>query len=283
MATGFYLLDYAPTNGTQWQQWTYPRRGGYRPSGTCIMHTAESALDVIGDDSGAEDCARFIGSRTGSYGSYHSLVDSDSIIEMAPYEYETWQDSETNNWAVGISAACRTTDWATMGDAKREGYYRNLAWCAADFVTYMKQAYNVTVPLVRITGDQARAGVPGFCAHGDSGISRTDPGKDFDWARFFRYTDELLRGSASGTPIPTEQEDDMPLTLVKQPNLPDGTVRPDIWVGNGVQRRKIPNNQTLKDYWHMHNIGVQKLSNGGNIVEAENLDVFGEATTKPVT
>lgn len=191
---GFYLLDHASTNGTQWQQWAFPRRGGTQLSGTCIMHTAESVLDVIGDDSGAEDCARFIGSRTGSYGSYHDLVDSDSIIELVPFEYEAWQDSETNNWAVGISAACRTTDWATMGDAKREGYYRNLAICAADFVVYMKVMYDINVPLVRITGEQARARVPGFCAHGDSGLYRTDPGKDFDWDRFFRYTKEILDG-----------------------------------------------------------------------------------------
>jgi hypothetical protein len=191
---GFYLLEHAPTNGTQWQQWAYPRRGGGKLTGTCIMHTSESVLDVIGDDSGAEDVARFIGSRTGSYGSYHDIVDSDSIIEMVPFEYEAWQDSETNNWAVGISAACRTTDWLTMGGTKREGYYRNLAWCAADFVKYMRAVYGIEVPRKRITGEQARAGVPGFCAHGDSGLYRTDPGKDFDWDRFFRYTDEALNG-----------------------------------------------------------------------------------------
>lgn len=190
----FYLLEHSSVNGTQWQQWGYPRRGATL-SGTCIMHTSESALDVIGDDSGAEDVARFIGNRTGSYGSYHNLVDSNSIIELAPFEYETWQDSETNPWAVGISAACRTSDWATMSPEKAEGYYRNLAICAADFVVYMRDAHGITVPLKRITGAEARARKPGFCAHGDSGIARTDPGVNFDWDRFFRYTKEILEGS----------------------------------------------------------------------------------------
>lgn len=196
---GFYLLDNSSVNGTQWQQWVYPRRGA-KLSGTCIMHTAESVLDNAGPDAGAEDCAAFIARRTGSYGSYHSLVDSDSIIELVPYEYEAWQDSETNNWAVGISAACRTTDWATMGEAKREGYYRNLAICAADFVKYMREVYGIEVPRRQISGQEARNRVPGFCAHGDSGVSRSDPGKDFDWARFFRYIDEELKGVEVATP-----------------------------------------------------------------------------------
>ena len=36
-----YLLDYNP--GTP--QYTYPRRGGAKLSGTCIIHTAECAMD----------------------------------------------------------------------------------------------------------------------------------------------------------------------------------------------------------------------------------------------
>ena len=81
-----------------------------------------------------------------------------------------------------------------MGDGKRGGFYRNLAWAAADFIKYMKEAYNIDVPLRRISGAEARNRVPGFCAHGDSGIARTDPGRDFDWDRFFRYIEEELKG-----------------------------------------------------------------------------------------
>lgn len=188
----FYMIDNPnPTTA----QGAWPRRGGSQLSGTVIMHTSESVLDIIGPDATAEDCAAFIARRSG-HGCYHDLVDSDSIIEMYPFEWETWHDSETNNWSVGISAACRTTDWATMPEARREGFYRNLAWCAADFVKYMKTK-GITVPLRRITGAEARNRVPGFCAHGDSGIARTDPGKDFDWAKFFKYTQEALNGTAS--------------------------------------------------------------------------------------
>lgn len=195
-----YLLDYNP--GTR--QWGYPRRGarGFL-TGTCIVHTAECAADNIGEDTSAEGCARMIANRA-DYGSYHRLVDSDSIIDMLPWEYEAWQDSETNNWAVGISAALRTTDWAVMPADRRNRVYRNLAACAADFVRYMA-GRGVSVPLRRITGGEARAGVAGFCAHGDSGVARSDPGVDFDWALFFKYTAEALGSAASG------EDDDMAL------------------------------------------------------------------------
>lgn len=202
--TGFYLLDYNP--GTR--QWTYPRRGAVL-SGTIIIHTAECARDDVGEDTSAENCAHFIANRK-DYGSYHRLVDSDSIIKMVPWEYEAWQDQMTNPWAVGISSALRTSDWAVMPADRREGYYRNLAECGAEFVRYMRTK-GIVVPLKRITGAQARAKVPGFCAHGDSGLNRTDPGRDFNWKLFFLYVQEALDGinPQGGT---TKPEEDMPLT-----------------------------------------------------------------------
>jgi hypothetical protein len=185
----YYLLDYDP--GTA--QYTFPRRGGAKLSGTAIIHTAECARDDVGEDLSAELCAKFIAERA-DWGSYHRLVDSDSLIRMLPWEYEAWQDTETNNWAVGISAALRTSDWRNMPADREDRVYWNMAASAAEFVTYMKTNYGITVPLVRISGAQARARVPGFCAHGDSGISRSDPGVNFDWEKFFRYTKGILEG-----------------------------------------------------------------------------------------
>lgn len=211
---GFFLLDnpnpYTP-------QWVYPRRGSRgKLTGTCIVHTAENMIDLIGPDSAAEDVANFI-RRRADYGCYHTLVDSDSIMELVPYEYETWQDSETNNWAVGISAAVRADGWNTIPLARRLKIYRNLAWAAADFVKYMRDAYNIRVPFKRISGAQARAGMPGFCAHGDSGIARTDPGVQFDWTLFFRYAVEELAKMDGAKPIePIKETDDM---SVKSPEF----------------------------------------------------------------
>lgn len=198
-----FLLEYNP--GTP--QWTYPRRGGARLSGTAIIHTAECAMDLDGDDTSAEVCANFIANRA-DYGSYHRLVDSDSIIDMVPWEYEAWQDSETNNWAVGISAAVQAGKWHTIPAARRDRIYRNMAACAADFVRYMA-GKGVTVPLRRITGAEARARVPGFCAHGDSGLYRSDPGAQFDWDLFFAYTAEALAGGLTYQGVTILQEDEL--------------------------------------------------------------------------
>lgn len=191
-----FLLDYNP--GTQ--QWGYPRRGASL-SGTCIIHTAECAMDLDGDDTSAEVCANFIANRR-DYGSYHRLVDSDSIIDMVPFEYEAWQDSETNPWAVGISAAVQAGKWHVIPADRRDRIYRNMACAAAEFVTYMASK-GVTVPLRRITGAEARARKPGFCAHGDSGVHRSDPGAQFDWGLFFTYTQQALGSGAIG---PQEDE-----------------------------------------------------------------------------
>lgn len=231
-----YLLNYNP--GTP--QYTYPRRGGAQLSGTCIVHTAECAMDLDGDDTSAEVCANFIANRA-DYGSYHRLVDSDSIINMLPFEYEAWQDSETNNWAVGISAAVQAGKWHSIPAERRDRIYRNMAAAAAEFVQHMA-AKGVTVPLRRITGAEARSRVPGFCAHGDSGVSRSDPGAQFDWDLFFAYTQAALGGvltvqSATIThptsPAPVENIGDKMLVLAT-----DGA-SPQVWVGDGVLRRPV--------------------------------------------
>lgn len=185
MATGFIMLD---SPNTRTAQGTYPRRGGFRPSGTCIVHTSEGSWQA-----GVDSLTRLVQTRA-DYGCYHQACDWADIARYYPWEWECWQDSETNNWAVGIAAACKTSDWLAMPGEIREGYYRNLARMAADFVTYMRETYGVVVPLRRLSGAEARAGVPGFCAHGDSGVARSDPGRDFDWSRFFDYIRQALGG-----------------------------------------------------------------------------------------
>lgn len=184
MATGFILVDNPPATA----QGTFPRRGGNRLSGTCIVHTSEGAWQA-----GVDSLTRLVSTRS-DYGCYHQACDWEDIAKYYPWEWEAWQDSETNNWAVGIAAACKTTDWRIMPADISEGYYRNMAAMAVDFINYMKNTYNITVPVRRITGAEARARVPGFCAHGDSGVSRSDPGVDFDWGRFFRYINDALSG-----------------------------------------------------------------------------------------
>lgn len=189
MTTGYILQDHPnPTTA----QGTYPRRGVRgKLTGTAILHTSEGNWR-----NGVAALTRLVQTRA-DHGCYHVAVDWEDLARYYHWEWETWQDTETNNWAVGIAAACKTTDWATMPAEIREGYYRNLGIAAADFVKYMAKTYNITVPLARISGAQARAGVPGFCAHGDSGVHRSDPGADFDWPKFFKYTKAALDGNTT--------------------------------------------------------------------------------------
>lgn len=203
MATGYVLLD-TPNGSTP--QGTFPRRGGAQLSGTCIVHTSEGDWRA-----GVAALTNLVRVRA-DYGCYHRACDWQDIVTYYPWEWETWQDSETNNWAVGISAACKTTDWGNLPADVEEGYYRNLARMAVDFVTYMADNHDIEVPLRRITGAEARARVPGFCAHGDSGISRSDPGPKFDWDRFFNYTNAVLN--------PTQEEDNFMTNMHEFLNTP---------------------------------------------------------------
>lgn len=187
----YILVDHPNPNAPQGG---LPRRGGGKLSGTCIVHTSEGPWS-----NGVDALTSFIRTRS-DYGSYHRACDWADIAVYFPWEWETWQDTETNGWAVGIAAACRTVDWRVMPAGVREGYYRNMARMAADFVTYMRDTHGVTVPLRRITGAEARARVPGFAAHGDSGVHRSDPGADFDWDAFLAYTAQALGTASKPTP-----------------------------------------------------------------------------------
>lgn len=175
-----YLRRYRPAR----TQYRSPRRG--RPTGLVVVHTAESALDVVGEDSGAEDVARFIRSRTDP-GSYHDVADSDSVVQLVEYGDEAFQDGTGSNpFALSISFACRAADWPRMTPARRAGFLaqgaaafaRQQAWLAAN-------AHPLT-PLRRVSRAASAGGAAGFISHAERDPARrTDPGPDFPWAEWF--------------------------------------------------------------------------------------------------
>lgn len=252
MTTGYILVD-APNVGQP--QGTYPRRGGAKLSGTCIVHTSEGAWNA-----GVDSLTRLVRTRA-DYGCYHRACDWQDIALYYPWEWETWQDTETNNWAVGIAAACRTTDWATMPADIREGYYRNMARMAADFVAYMRDQYGIDVPLRRLSGAEARARKPGFAAHGDSGVSRSDPGRDFNWDLFFDYTAQALNGTHN--PV---QEDDMPITDDDLNRIADAVLRRKVQKDGGGEAMLL---ETVASYNAVHDWQVRAILDGvASIVKA---------------
>lgn len=177
-------MVYLRKNPPARSQYRSPRRED--PSGLIVIHTAESALDSIGPDSGAENVAAFIARRTDAPGSYHILADSDSRIRLVRFTDEAYGDGTGSNpFAIHISAACRTTDWKTMSADQRKGFIEQMAGGAAVAAKWVKKNYGVTVPSKRITKVQSDERKPGFITHAERDPSRrSDPGADFPWDDF---------------------------------------------------------------------------------------------------
>lgn len=164
--TGFFLLDH----DCRIPQWRTPRRAPL--SGVVGVHTAEGVMDDVDIDTGAENVAAFIVNRS-DFGSYHEIVDSDSLVRCAPDDYETWHiGADLMNWhSWGISAACRSTEWDPDG------------WWTQQTITRMGQQIcafwrrNGFDPIVcarELTREQALAKVPGWVLHGVMQTDRTD-------------------------------------------------------------------------------------------------------------
>lgn len=196
------MSTYFETHPQRTPQYGRVRRGGAKPSGVVVVHTAENVPDLVGPDTGAEDVASWM-LRRSDYGSYHDLVDSDSIIRLAPYSAETWHDTGTNRHSYGVSMAVRAHEWDKLPAVRRDAIVRNAAQAAADYARWLKATRGIALPAGRISRAQARALVPGFLGHGESDPGRrSDPGPGFDWNLFLLHF-ALVLGGAPVRPTPT--------------------------------------------------------------------------------
>lgn len=195
------MTTYLEANPPAVRQFRKPRRA--KPTGLIVVHTAESILDTIGPDTGAESVAAFIAGRA-DYGSYHTLADADSRVRLVPFDAEAYGDGTGSNpFAIHISFACKAADWPRMTEAKRLAFIRNGARAAAEAADWLKASHGIEVPPARVTRAESERGEAGFISHGERDPGRrTDPGAEFPWALFLReFVDasgpsprELLRG-----------------------------------------------------------------------------------------
>lgn len=191
-AVGAYLIDHPPAISQ------YGKRSSWtpgRPTGLTVVHTAESMLDLIGADTGAEGVAEFIRTRN-TYGSYHDLVDSDTALQLVPYEFGAYQDGTgSNGMALSISFALRADDWPGLTPERRRAFLVNGARAFARQQAWLAANDYPRTPARRITRPQSDAGLPGFISHAERDPARrTDPGAQFPWVEFLGYCAAAVAG-----------------------------------------------------------------------------------------
>jgi hypothetical protein len=184
-----YLIDNPPAT----RQYRSPRRA--TPSGVVVVHTAESFPDERPPDTGAENVAAFIARRTNA-GSYHDLVDSDSIIQLVRYSDEAFGDATGSNpHAYHVSAATQAAKWSQLGDTWVDATVRNMAAAAARYARWLFAQRGVLIPARQITRDDSERRIPGFISHAKRDPDRrTDPGATFPWGDFLTDYAAIMRG-----------------------------------------------------------------------------------------
>lgn len=182
-------------------QYRAPRRKS--ASGVVVVHTAENVPDHVGFDGGAEAVARWIAGRS-DFGSYHTIVDSDSILPLVAPWNEAFHDATGSNpHSFGISVATRADIWPLAPAEWRDGAIYNLAVAASTYATWLQRERGIIVPPQRITRAESELLTPGFISHAERDPKRrTDPGKYFPWDQFLHTYADIRRGMPT-PPRPT--------------------------------------------------------------------------------
>jgi len=217
---GIYLEDHPPAV----RQFRCPRRA--TPSGLIVVHTAENLPDTVPPDSGAENVAGFI-VRRNTFGSYHMLADSDTVIQLVRFECEAFQDATGSNpFALSVSAATQAAKWDAMPSIWRTATVVNMAAAAATMAKWVKAAHGVTVPASRIDRAASEARRPGFISHAERDPARrTDPGASFPWSAFLTSFAGFMAPPAP-PPLPVVDLSQLRAAALRDPARPQGGTTP---------------------------------------------------------
>jgi hypothetical protein len=212
-----WLDDNAPARS----QFRCPRRED--PSGVVVVHDTESKADTSGTDSGAANVANFIRTRD-TPGSYHDLVDSDSILNLVNYWCEAYHDGTgSNRHSYGVSGCYRVSEWPNLPKAYRDKVVDNMARAAANYAKWLKTNHGIVIPPRRITREESEARKPGFISHGERDPARrTDPGPLFPWGQFLERFAQLTGSKEEDdmtpeefTKLVTDEKSDVALAIRK--------------------------------------------------------------------
>lgn len=283
MATGYYVQDHQNPNTPA--QYGWPRN---RVSGVVGIHTAENNTCFNGPDRGDVDVADFIANR-GDFGSYHVLVDADSINPLIHPYWSAWADTTNNAHAMSVSAAVAANDWLKMDVDRRRAVVINMAFGAAQLVqTAVDEGLlAVATPARRITAAEAISGSrAGFYGHGETNPgTRYDPGKDFDWNLFLTTYASAIRGEASvqdGSAQSTKKAGFlMALTDAQQKEvydrimggLPAGAARTDKQIGNTPRLADSGDVYDIKQ-----RLGQALDTSGGDVILRAIFEAAGKTT-----
>lgn len=169
------------------------RARGEKPSGLIVVHTAESILDAVGPDTGAEAVADFI-RRRADPGSYHRIADSDSRVDLVRFSQAAYGDGTgSNEFAIHVSFALKAADWTRLTLDERRAFIKQGALAVAEAMTWLKVEHGIVVPLRRVSRADSEARKPGFISHGERDPGRrSDPGADFPWEMLFDEVEALV-------------------------------------------------------------------------------------------
>jgi N-acetyl-anhydromuramyl-L-alanine amidase AmpD len=197
-----------------------PRRSQYRsprratPTGCIVIHTAETAPDFAPPDTAAERTAEFIRRRSDA-GSYHLLVDSDTIIQLVEFRDEAFHDGTgSNRWSIGASVATQAHTWDEAPARWVTAVLTNLAQACADANSWLLDNGYPGCPPVRITKSESDAGKGGFVSHAERDPARrSDPGAEFPWEQFLELYAAKTKQTDSGEDTMSEHSEAALATL----------------------------------------------------------------------
>ncbi len=190
---GYALLDQPNPNGPHY----YTRRKGSLVA--FVQHITAGLQDygMEGDDHSAEKVVRYAQTTTRAV-SWHTSVDSDSVVELLPLNYTAFHCRGYNSRTAGQEISKRGTDWRSAPDDWVRRTLRNSAKAWAPKV----KKYGM--PLRHATRSEVDRSIAGdgrpvgFVGHFQLDPERrSDPGEvgtldTFPWARLFGYIREEL-------------------------------------------------------------------------------------------